>query len=466
MIPSPSYKRYFFLTAGLSLVFTFLGSISALFIIHNVARPPEPPSVGSALVVAQMIDHLLTDDPVLAQKIIMDSQLRPEPLHFTLVNQPPQDHILPTGVIALDSKHAITYEPLRPVSEGLPGERHRTVIRLKDHPSMYLVADVNPPQNSARRFHFIFNVFPVVFAILVGTALSIYILLRSFREKSKQAASIISELQSGNLKARFPISKIDEFGQTMIQFNKMADEIEKLVERLQNTEQSRKLLLQELAHDLRTPVASLRNMLEILAHRYHDLNVETRTDFFNLSLREIEYVQRLIDDLLFLAQVSQPEYRSHQKLVNISDIVEEEMKSASHVHPEIAGKTKIDMASVHGDSHLIRRMVKNAIDNAYSFAKAEVSATLEVVNDKVSLIIADDGPGLSAEAMAAFGKRRATRVLENQGHQKRVSVGLGSVIMKTVAESHGGELNIKNREATSHAQIVHGAELKILLPIG
>ena len=109
--------------------------------------------------------------------------------------------------------------------------------------------------------------------------------------------------EKGNLKARFPIVRMDEIGQTMLRFNHMADEIEHLVERMKTVEASRASLLQELAHDLRTPVASLKNLIETVATKDASMQPALRVELMELALSECEYFERLVEDLLVIAQV-------------------------------------------------------------------------------------------------------------------------------------------------------------------
>ena len=89
-------------------------------------------------------------------------------------------------------------------------------------------------------------------------------------------------------------------------------------------------LLQELAHDLRTPVASLKNMLETMLHsRGDDRSRRSARSCSTLSVREAEYFERLVEDLLVLAQVTEPRYRAGADRVALDELVEEEAESVA-----------------------------------------------------------------------------------------------------------------------------------------
>ncbi|EQD54194.1 HAMP linker domain protein, partial [mine drainage metagenome] len=84
------------------------------------------------------------------------------------------------------------------------------------------------------------------------------------RQKSMEAKEILGSLEKGDLKARFPISRLDEFGSLMTDFNRMAQAIEDLVSRVEDTDRARQELLHELGHDLRTPMTSLKASVDTL----------------------------------------------------------------------------------------------------------------------------------------------------------------------------------------------------------
>jgi len=141
----------------------------------------------------------------------------------------------------------------------------------------------------------------------------------------------------------------------------------------------------------------------------------------------------------------------------------DEVETAAN-YPAVCLKKEIpaDQIYLRGDSHLLRRMIRNGLENALYFAKSEISVKLERESPNEALIvIQDDGVGFSEEALTSYGERRVSRVLGVQKGE-RLSVGLGSVILKTVAHVHGGFVSVANRDAVDGCS---GARLRILLPV-
>jgi signal transduction histidine kinase len=298
--------------------------------------------------------------------------------------------------------------------------------------------------------------FTLVLTVLVGVAFALYLIFRSLKDHVDEADRVISELQRGNLKARFPAGRADEIGKAMERFNLMADEIERLMEQLRSVERSRAFLLQELTHDLRTPVASLSNLLETI---FSQVKMdETIADLAELAQKETDYIARMVEDLLLLAQVSEPSYRAQQGAVDLDALIEEEgdaLSLRSQGRVAFAKATTLAQALVPGDEHLLRRLFRNALENAFSFARQKVSVSL--LNDRkggLVIRIQDDGDGFSPEMLLTFGERRTKRKI-NTGRAGRLSLGLGSVIMKTVTTLHRGELRALNEG---------GAVVEIRLP--
>jgi K+-sensing histidine kinase KdpD len=83
-------------------------------------------------------------------------------------------------------------------------------------------------------------------------------------------------------------------------------------------------------------------------------------------------------------------------------------------------------------------------------------------NGDLEVLIQDDGPGFSAEALQSYGERQISRKIETQG-SGRVSVGLGSVVMKTISQAHRGTITVSNRVDSATNQVL-GASVKITLP--
>lgn len=342
------------------------------------------------------------------------------------------------------------------------------IVRLPGEPATYLLQEMRwkiPPGGPGGGPWIPVGV--LVVTVVLGGLSALLLIYRSFDGMVALADRVITELQNGNLKARFPIKRTDEIGNAMQRFNTMADEIERLVEQVRHVERSRANLLQDLAHDLRTPVASLRTLIETLSLQRAKLPAETQEEILRLAQAEVGYFEKLVEDLLFLARVGEPRYQVGNDRVDLARLITEEGNNANSRSESSSGKIVVETsgplgagAEVLGDEQLLRRVLRNGIENAKSFAKSKVLLRWDTSPDgKIDVFIEDDGAGFRADVLESFGERRISRRLEAE-QEGRISLGLGSVIMKTVIRAHGGDL----RAANASSMGAGGAQVHIRLP--
>ncbi len=294
-----------------------------------------------------------------------------------------------------------------------------------------------------KRGTFYLSMITMLVSIVTGIGISMGVLGLYLKKKSNQLEIIIGKLKSGDLKARFDLSKSDEAGQLMIHINQMADAIEGLVENLRKTEQSRKTLLQELAHDLRTPVASMKNLQEMLIEKGDLLAEDKKRHIQTLALNEVLYFERLVEDLLFLSGVNDPKYDQNFTKLDLVTLVKQEIEifESESIQFEYSG---VENLIIRGNDHLLRRMLKNAFSNALRFSKKTIKVYLAEENGEYKLTVLDDGPGMSSEYLASFGEKKFSRQVDPM-NKDYISIGLGSVIMKKIMDLHEGSLAVENQ---------------------
>lgn len=468
MLRSRLFQKHYFIIAFIILAFLFLG----FFLNHMVMRFNSfmPPGNRSGVFFAKLIHQLNPADHVQALKTYEEMNQDTSfpfqlallnkngdliyPENFQISNEPPRKPPFPLSVLG---------PPPPPRGGPGPGPGPETVKLPGDSGESLMIVfkgGGRPPP----MFGFFMSAGIVFLSIVLGIGFSLFLIFRSFHKTAVLAGEVINELQRGNLKARFPIKKMDEIGVAMSRFNIMADEIERLVEHLKNVEKSRTVILQELAHDLRTPLASLKNLIEILHFKQDKLNKEASAELLEMSLREVQYFERLVEDLLFLSQVSEPHYKSENGSVNLKETIDSEIEAvlANTKNKQIELINSAVDPKTLGDIHLIRRAVRNALSNSASFAKSKVFVELKSDESQQLIIqISDDGPGFSEEALQNYGVRRVTRV-SDPALPGRVSLGLGSVIIRRVVDLHRGSLKVENLFDAD--QQVTGSRLQIILP--
>lgn len=478
------FRKYFIIASVVITVFVLAGAILSNQLIKSFLPKREiPPPVFFA----RIIDQIDSQDRVKSIKNLQEwSQEFPlsmmalldenkQVIYQTIPFSIPDISVLPKNeydYIKLKSSEEWNRNSNKPSPPSMdflfrgpggppPHMMEFAIIKLKGLPANYLV--VGPPifqKKSEDKMMFLFPLFGVVsllLSLISGIAVTLFVVYRGVRTGVREADHVIGEIKNGNLKARFQIDQNDQFGEAMRRFNFMADEIESLVNNLKDINITRTRLLQDLAHDLRTPIASLKSVTETLYIQKHKLKPEVQNELYQIAIKEIEYFERLIEDLLLLAKIQDSQHiPSKKEPLDFIDLIQQEVDLFKRQFETKNPRLKISL-SIKGthdlilaDPFLMKRLLKNSLSNALQFADSKIDVEVDL-NSKsgICCMVSDDGPGFSTEALESFGQRRSSRSFSTKSDGK-LSVGLGSVVIKAIADLYFGKVEVFNlkKEAT------------------
>ncbi|WP_371544015.1 HAMP domain-containing histidine kinase [Streptomyces sp. NBC_00554] len=208
--------------------------------------------------------------------------------------------------------------------------------------------------------------------------------------------------------------------------------------RVAQAEAAQRRFVSDASHELRSPVATVRQHAEVaLAH-------PGRADAGRLAgtvLDEAVRMQRLVDDLLFLARADEEAIRLRRRPVDLDDLVLEEARRLR----ERQDGPRVDSGGVSagrvlGDEDALRRVVRNLAENAARHARSRVALTLGTTVGVVRLDVDDDGPGV-AEGERARIFQRFVRLDEARARGQG-GAGLGLAIVAELVAAHGGTVRV------------------------
>jgi signal transduction histidine kinase len=325
---------------------------------------------------------------------------------------------------------------------GLSNFAELVLVRLDKPEPVFLL--VRPEKDTPNRALASVEAGIFLFGLFGTTVTGICMIFVYARRTSNEAREVMARLHAGDLQARFRIRKFDEIGNLKQDFNTMADEIERLVLRLHATENARRELLQELSHDLRTPLTSLRTSIDTLQLCRSRMNEGQQLEFLSVAQSELLYLTRLLDDLFLIADIGEPSHRLALETIDLGQLAADELHIRALAQPQLDWQLQRQEGAdlqLECDAHLLLRLLRNALDNAGKFAATRVTVTILATSNWLEMSITDDGPGIAEEAAGTFGTRRKHR-LRNDSGQHGMSLGLGSVIIKAIADLHGARINI------------------------
>ena len=235
----------------------------------------------------------------------------------------------------------------------------------------------------------------------------------------------------------------DELGDT-------AERIVKLYLRLKKTQQEQNVLKRQLtqnvAHELKTPVASIQGYLEtILGHP--DMDPKTRDNFLERCHAQSERLAALLNDMSTLNRLDDGAEMMVFDEIDVAEIIRTvEMESKFAL--EQKGMTmKCDMPKemiIHGNAGLIYSTFRNLTDNAIAYAGANTHIELKACRGQGCwhFVFSDDGVGVAEEHLSRLFER-FYRV--DKGRSRKMGgTGLGLAIVKNAVRVHGGSISVSN----------------------
>ena len=291
-------------------------------------------------------------------------------------------------------------------------------------------------------------------AVLVGLVLARGVVLEARRVRG--LATALGEAPSRPHERRAKPLRTKELEEIAVELELTADRLAEAAARERALEASRRELVASVSHDLRTPLAGLRALVEAL----EDGLSEDPTPYLKSIRVEVDWLTRMVADLFELSRLQAGRSARREDALLVRDLVSDTLASAiplaRALDIELDGSAPAGL-TVSGDAAALMRALANLVANAvrYTPAGGAVSVTAEPAGDGAAIAVADSCGGIPGDHLA--------RVFDVgfRGDPARTpgadaGSGLGLAIVKGIAEAHGGQVTVENRGP--------GCRFTILLP--
>jgi len=257
-----------------------------------------------------------------------------------------------------------------------------------------------------------------------------------------------ARMADGDLSARVPVGGGRELAALGRAFNGMAERLEEAFARQREMEEARRNLITAVSHDLRSPVASLRVMVEAIADGVAD-DPETIRRYVGAMERETVNLGRLIDDLFEMARLDAGQVELRLAPTPIETLLAEtiEAMAAQAARRGIALEARVDgePPPVLVDPDRIQRVFYNLVQNAIRHTPADGAVTVEAVGlgPDVRVDVRDTGEGIAPADLPHVFERfyRGDKARARDAHSGLpAGAGLGLAIARRLVESHGGRV--------------------------
>ena len=297
-------------------------------------------------------------------------------------------------------------------------------------------------------------------ALIVGTiALAVWLASRAVLAPLKKLSLAAGKINRGELDFDVPTSAVREVTEFAGAFDQMRAGLKESLTRQAAMEQERRMFIAAMAHDLRTPLSSVRGYLEGLRDGVAS-TPEKRERYISVALEKTGSLERLIESLFAFARTEYLEQPPQMESLVLGELLEGAL-SGLRPRAEAKGVTlRLDdgpePCQISGDALMLARVIDNLLDNAirHTPAGGEVTVGWRHGVDRCRFWVQDSGPGIPPGELAQVfeplyrgDKARGTRT---------GGAGLGLAIAKRLVEAHGGEISVENWE---------GARFTVVLPV-
>ncbi len=388
-------------------------------------------------------------DPPLRQVVVRNTQgdviggasaraLRPGMFHHDGEGHERMEHAPAQQASTEDDRPGADDDPIGPFGRGPEFE-----VRLQDGQTLHLHLPRPPRSPWIAPFGFLGALALVAVAVALGT----YPIVRRLTRRLESLQAGVQRWGDGDLSVRVPMAGDDEVGYLAQRFNHAAEQIETLVKARDALLASQKSLLANASHELRSPLARIRMGLELMGRGSPETLAQRKPEIE----RNLAELDQLIDEILLASRLDarEADMGTVERLDLVGLAAEECARSGATLD------TQSTAVLVPGVAKLLRRAVRNLLENASRHAATPAELTLYPDGEFAVLEVKDHGPGIPEDLQTRIFEPfyRLPGASEGDG-----GVGLGLALVRSIALRHGGS-------ATCHNRAGGGACFTLRLPL-
>ena len=344
------------------------------------------------------------------------------------------------GTVVADSEEELLGKPYEADMPGIPMSPPwetrpywHTLPRPSDYPPEVDITSLHIVYGAIGRFFLWGGLLAIAIALLLT-----FVLSRRILAPVKALTQAARRLGKGDFSQRVHVRDKGEVGELAQSFNSMADDLER-------AEQLRRNMVADAAHELRTPLSNIRGYLEAI----RDGIMKPDADTIRSLDEEASSLSRLVDDLQELSLADAGKLKLICRKEDISKLINE---AVAALQPQAAAKglmlavelpEKLPLVDI--DSHRIKQVLRNLLENAVAHTSRGGSITVEAgqQGNQIKVSVVDTGEGIPAKDLPNIFER-FYRVDKSRARATGGS-GLGLTIAKRLVEAHGGRIEARSK---------------------
>ena len=285
----------------------------------------------------------------------------------------------------------------------------------------------------------------VILAFLIG----LIVLTKLTRPLKELRSRVVSFQRSSNMGDVDISYQGDEIQQLHSAFSDMADRINHQLEQIKQADQTRRDLITNVSHDLRTPLASMQGYLDTLLIKQKTMDTDSTRKYLSIARKHCNRLNSLIHDLFELSKLDSHAIEPQFERFSLSELMQDVALEFTHLAEYREVDLKVDLiegnTDVKADIGLMQRVFENLIENAIKHTPKKGKVLIKLVQQQgdFKVIIRDTGRGISEQAIPHIFDRLYRA--DNTSNHSSTSSGLGLAIVKKILDLHKVPIQVASR---------------------
>lgn len=278
----------------------------------------------------------------------------------------------------------------------------------------------------------------IFFLLLLALAIEGLVIIHKITGPLTKLTSKIRTITSKNLNEKIHLPQTDdEIGELSKSFNELLNRLDEAFKREQQ-------FIGDVAHELKTPIATLKSGIEIALSK--DRDTREYKGVLTDVLTDVDRLSSTLKDVLDLAWTQADQAKNLTRSFNLSNLIEElreiAIKMAGQKSIEVFGQTEKDL-DVFGDKEKFSRAILNFLDNSikYTPQKGKIELNLYIKDHDAVITIKDSGVGILSEDLPHI----FDRFYRGSKTDKTLGSGLGLAIAQAIIKAHRGEIEVESK---------------------